>query len=35
MSEEENNRATDTDIFKLFSISTIAFLVIGMAIWHM
>ena len=33
MSEEENNRQTDADIFKLFGISVVAFLIIGCAIW--
>ena len=33
MSEEENNRQTDADVFKLFTISTVAFIVIGCAIW--
>jgi len=32
---EENNRQTDADVFKLFGISTVAFLVIGFIIWNM
>ena len=35
MSEEENNRDTDAGVFKLFGISTVAFIVIGMIIWNM
>ena len=34
MSEEENNRQTDAQVFKLFGISTVAFIIIGMLIWH-
>ncbi len=35
MSEEENNRPTDAEIFKIFGISVVSFIVIGMVIWNM